>query len=283
MTTFELLELSLLASGGLCAGILAGFLGIGGGTVLVPFLVALAYQPVQAVATSSLAIIVTATSASMQNWLMGTLSFQRVIYLGLPALVTAPVGAFVANYVKPYILLFGFGLFLVLNIFLVEVRKRIVSDEEGAASRDGATPTTRETQGMHQPFNPVLARLLTGSTAGLMAGMFGIGGGVIMVPLQIVLLGETIKAAIQTSLGVIVITAISACVGHGLQNPDNLLLLPGLVLGMGGLVGSQISTRLLPRLPDEVVTIVFRCFLALMAIYILWQAWNSYRLALLLQ
>lgn len=268
MATFDLLELSLLAGGGLLAGILAGFLGIGGGTVLVPFLVALAYKPVEAVATSSLAIIVTATSGSVQNWLMGTLSFQRVIYLGLPALVTAPVGAYVANYVKPYILLFGFGLFLLLNIFLVEVRKRIVSDEEGA---------------MQQPFNPVLARIFTGSTAGLMAGMFGIGGGVIMVPLQIVLLGETIKVAIQTSLGVIVITAIAACVGHGLQNPDNLLLLPGLVLGMGGLVGTQISTRFLPRLPDEVVTIAFRCFLALMAIYILWKAWISYQLALLLQ
>ncbi|MBC6420519.1 MAG: sulfite exporter TauE/SafE family protein [Hormoscilla sp. SP5CHS1] len=265
MTTLELLELSLLAGGGLLAGILAGFLGIGGGTVLVPFLVALAYQPVQAVATSSLVILVTATSGSMQNWLMGTLSFQRVIYLGLPALLTAPVGAYVANYLKPYILLLGFGLFLVLNIFLVEVRKRITSDEEGA---------------MHQPFDPILARILTGSTAGLIAGMFGVGGGVIMVPLQIVLLGETIKVAIQTSLGVIAIAATSACVGHFLQNPDNLLLLPGLVLGMGGLVGAQISTRFLPRLPDEVITIAFRSFLAIMAIYILWEAWNSYRLGL---
>lgn len=265
MTTLELLELSLLAGGGLLAGILAGFLGIGGGTVLVPLLVYLNYTPVQAVATSSLSMIVTATSGSVQNWLMGTLSFQRVIYLGLPVLLTAPVGASVANYVESCILLLGFGLFLVLNIFLVEVRKRITSDEEGA---------------MHQPFNPILARILTGSTAGLMAGMFGVGGGVIMVPLQIVLLGETIKVAIQTSLGVIAIAATSACVGHFLQNPDNLLLLPGLVLGMGGLVGAQISTRFLPRLPDEVITIAFRSFLAIMAIYILWEAWNSYRLGL---
>jgi len=275
MTTFNLLELLRLAGGGLFAGILAGFLGIGGGTVLVPLLVSMGYAPVQAVATSSLAIIVTATSGSMQNWLMGTLSFQRVIYLGLPALVTAPVGTYVANYVRPDILLFGFGLFLLLNIFLVEVRKRILSDAEGPLSPGPSIPER------HQPFDPVLARILTGSTAGLMAGMFGVGGGVIMVPLQIILLGETIKVAIQTSLGAIVITAISACVGHGLQNPDNLLLLPGLVLGLGGLVGSQISTRLLPKLPDEVVTIAFRSFLALMAIYILWEAWNSYMLALL--
>lgn len=280
MVTINWLELLQLAGGGLFAGILAGFLGIGGGTVLVPLLLSIGYAPVQAVATSSLAIIVTATSGSMQNWLMGTLSFQRVIYLGLPALLTAPVGAYVANYVKPYILLCGFGLFLVLNIFLVEVRKRIVRDEEGALSSGTASPgnaTTRGAPARHQPFDPVLARILTGSTVGLMAGMFGIGGGVIMVPMQIVLLGETIKVAIQTSLGVIVITAIAACVGHGLQNPDNLLLLPGLVLGMGGVVGTQISTRFLPRLSDRVVTIVFRIFLALMAIYILWQAWSNFQ------
>ena len=51
-----------IAVGGLFSGILAGFLGIGGGTVLVPLLVALGYTPIQAVATSALAITITALS-----------------------------------------------------------------------------------------------------------------------------------------------------------------------------------------------------------------------------
>lgn len=61
----------ILATGGLFSGILAGLLGIGGGTVLVPLLVTLGYAPIQAVATSSLAILVTSISGSIQNWRMG--------------------------------------------------------------------------------------------------------------------------------------------------------------------------------------------------------------------
>ena len=49
-----------LAISGFCSGILASFLGIGGGIVLVPLLVALGYAPIQAVATSTLAIAITA-------------------------------------------------------------------------------------------------------------------------------------------------------------------------------------------------------------------------------
>jgi uncharacterized membrane protein YfcA len=58
-------SLVTLAGSGLFAGILAGFLGIGGGTVLVPLLVSVGYTPVQSVATSSLSIVVTAFSGSI--------------------------------------------------------------------------------------------------------------------------------------------------------------------------------------------------------------------------
>ena len=64
-------NLLILGIGGLASGILAGFLGIGGGTVMVPILVALGYQPIQGVATSALAITIIATSGTLQNWRMG--------------------------------------------------------------------------------------------------------------------------------------------------------------------------------------------------------------------
>ena len=54
------LQFLLLTFSGIFTGILAGFFGIGGGTVLVPLLIALGYTPLQAVATSSLAIAITA-------------------------------------------------------------------------------------------------------------------------------------------------------------------------------------------------------------------------------
>ncbi|MCU0545714.1 MAG: sulfite exporter TauE/SafE family protein [Oscillatoriaceae cyanobacterium Prado104] len=274
-------ELLILGAAGLVAGILAGFLGIGGGTVLVPLLVALRYSPVQAVATSSLSIVITAISGSFQNWRMGYLSFSQVAGIGFPAVITAQIGVYLAGIFPAYLLLVTFGLLLWLNIYLIEVRKRLTAQKETDRDRaegenNNGAEAIANPQLSHNSnilFNPIFARFSTGSAAGLLAGLFGVGGGLIMVPLQIVLLGENIKRAIQTSLGVIVITAISAVVGHAAAG--NVQWSEGLILGVGGLLGAQISTRFLPRLPDRIVSLAFRSFLAILSIYIFWQAWQA--------
>jgi uncharacterized protein len=253
--------LILLGIAGLGSGILAGFLGIGGGTVLVPILVALGKEPVYAVATSSLAIVITSISGSYQNWRMGYLDLKRVSYMGFPAVVTSQMGVYLAEKFPPHILLASFGLLLLTNIYLVGLRKRVVAQ-------------SKEEEPHAPKSNLFLPTVSTGGAAGLLAGLFGVGGGVIMVPLQILLLGESIKVAIQTSLGVIVITAISASVGHALRG--NVLFLEGILLGMGGFVGAQISTRILPKLPEQIVSSAFRSTLALLAVYIFWQAWIKY-------
>ena len=277
-------ELLILAAAGLFAGILAGFLGIGGGTVLVPLLVALNYAPVQAVATSSLSIVITAISGSFQNWRMGYLSLTQVAGIGVPAVITAQVGVYLAGIFPPPLLLVTFGLLLWLNIYLVEVRKRLTAKNLVEEVRKNPQlpitnyplPITNDQlpKDSNVLVNPIFARIATGSAAGLLAGLFGVGGGVIMVPLQILLLGESIKTAIQTSLGVIVITAISATAGHAARG--NVLWVVGLILGGGGLLGVQVSTRFLPRLSDRVVSLAFRSLLAILSIYVFWQAWQKF-------
>ena len=247
----------ILVGFGLFSGSLAGLLGIGGGTVLVPMIVALGYVPAKAVATSSLVIFVTALSGSIQNYLMGKIGWQKVLLLGLPSLLTAQIGAFFVNKIPPNILLFSFGVLLIVNIFLALLRKRLIKRKVGVKN-----PSK----------NPLLVRIFTGSAAGLLAGLFGVGGGIIMVPLQMLLLAENIKTAIQTSLGVIVLTSLSACIGHAYQG--NVLWIQGLVLGFGGLLGAQISTRFLPKLPDRVVGWCFNLLLITLAIYTFWKAFN---------
>ena len=250
------MNLLILVGLGLFSGLLAGILGIGGGTVLVPIIKSLGYTPVQAVATSSLAIIMTSFSGSLQNWRAGNLNLRRVVLLGLPSLLTAQLGVKLASEIAPHILLTSFASFLLFNIFLSQLRKKVVSKGD------------RQEQLLD---NPLLARLFTGGTAGFLAGLFGIGGGVILVPLQMVLLGEKIKTAIQTSLGVIVITSISACIGHASRG--NILWMPGIILGSGGLIGAQISTRFLPKLPDKFVVTSFNVLLGLLSAYIFYQAY----------
>jgi len=248
-------DIWLLAGGGLFSGLLAGLLGIGGGTVLVPIIITVGYTPVQAVATSSLAIVLTALSGSIQNYRMGYLDLNRIWSLGFSAIITAQLGAYIATGLPDNQLLIAFGILLLANIGLASWRKKLVQQED---------PSQQQTR------NQTLARIATGGIAGFFAGLFGIGGGVIMVPLQMVLLGESIKVAIQTSLGVIVITSVSATLGHAWQG--NVLFLQGLVLGLGGLAGAQLSTRYLPKLPDRAIRFGFYTLLALLAVYTFWQA-----------
>ena len=120
-------EVVILILSGLGSGLLAGVLGIGGGTVLVPLLLAFDYTSLQAIATSSLAIVITSSAGSIQNWRMGYLDFQRVILLGIPALITTQFGVLVANRIPEFILLTAFACMLIFNIFLSNLRRQLVT------------------------------------------------------------------------------------------------------------------------------------------------------------
>ncbi len=248
-----------LLVGGFFSGLLAGLLGIGGGIILVPFLSFLNYQYGPAVGTSSLAIVITSMAGSFQNWLNGYLSWKKVIFLGLPGTIAAFLGAYIIGQTPQYILYFCFGVLLLINIYLSNLRQKLATQSQAS---------------LNPKLNPTVARILTGSGAGLLSGIFGVGGGVIMVPLQMLLLGEKIKVAIQTSLGAIMITSISACLGHYEQG--NIVFLEGIFLGFGGLVGVQISSHFLPKLPDKVVGICFNSLLVILACYFFFRAYTNF-------
>lgn len=243
---------TILIVSGLGAGLLAGLLGIGGGTVLFPILLALGYSPLQAVSTSSLAIVITASSGSFQNWRMGFVDRDRILMMGIPALIAAQLGVLLSEQLPDRWLLIGFGLMMLFNIYLTSLLQQLIRPPSDPGSSYGPKPQTK--------LAAAVARILTGCLAGGIAGLLGIGGGAIMVPLQMLLLQEPIKRAIQTSLGVVVLTALSSTLGHGLQG--NVQWLAGLILGGGGLLGVQGSTRLLPGLPDALVGKLFRLFFA---------------------
>jgi uncharacterized protein len=240
----------ILVLGGLVSGLLAGILGIGGGSVLVPLMVYLGFSPINAIGTSSLAILLTSLSGSIQNWRMGHIDWRKISLLGLPALLAAQLGAALAQYIPAHWLMFGFATLMLTNIYLVSLKQRLID------VKSSQPDTTRR---------KLLSNTVTGILAGLVAGLVGVGGGAIMVPLQMLLLGETIKIAIQTSLGVVVLTAISATIGHSING--HVLFSQGLILGIGGLLGAQFGTRYLPKLPDTIVSNLFRSTLFLISIY----------------
>lgn len=249
-----------LAFGGLFAGVLSGILGIGGGFIIVSLMLALEYHVTKAIATSSLVIIMNSSAGSFYNWRMGYLDLTRAIYLGIPAAIFGPLGAYATGIIPEHVLLVILAFFMLVNIGLIRLKKSLAAKQKHSDARVA---------------NPIFARVFTGGIAGFLAGLLGIGGGAIMVPLQMLLLNEDIKIAVRTSLAAIVAATVSSCVVH--ISRGNVLFVPGLILGISGMLGSQLGTRMLPKLPDSLVSKIFISFLGMMALFNLWKAWVSYQ------
>lgn len=103
-----------------------------------------------------------------------------------------------------------------------------------------------------------------GLTAGLLSGLFGVGGGTVIVPLLVLLLGFNQRLAAGTSLGAIVPTASVGVISYALS--DSVAWIPALLLAGGAVVGAQIGTRLLPRVSQTVLRWIFVGFLALVIV-----------------
>lgn len=131
--------------------------------------------------------------------------------------------------------------------------------------------TTSRPDPAREPYSVrrVLAMLLVGGLGGLLSGAFGVGGGTIMVPLMIWLLGFDQRRAAATSLAAIVPTAIAGSIGY-LVNGE-LDLVAALLIAAGGIAGSLIGTKLLRTLPLGWLRWMFIVLLVLVAVRMLFE------------
>lgn len=105
-----------------------------------------------------------------------------------------------------------------------------------------------------QPFL-VLQVLGIGFAAGLLSGFFGVGGGIILVPLILLVLGADQHTAHATSLAAIFLIAVSGVVGYAVSGEVDLAT--GVAIGVGGLVGGTVGARAMHRMSVPVLQGVF--------------------------
>ena len=108
---------------------------------------------------------------------------------------------------------------------------------------------------------------ICGTAAGLFSGLFGVGGGVVIVPLLILWLGYGEREATGTSLGAIIIIASVAALTHGAYG--NLHVEDGLLIGIPAVGGVLAGTALQQRVSPRVVSIGFALLLVVSAIDLL--------------
>ena len=103
-----------------------------------------------------------------------------------------------------------------------------------------------------------------GLMAGLLSGMFGVGGGTVIVPLLVLLVGFDQRRAAGTSLAAIVPTATIGVISYAVLG--DVAWLPAAILAVGAIVGAQIGTRLLPRVSQRVLRWGFVAFLLVVVV-----------------
>ncbi len=117
---------------------------------------------------------------------------------------------------------------------------------------------------VHGRENPRLTLALIGTAAGAFSGLFGVGGGTVIVPLLIVLFAYTPRLATGTSLAAIVGVAALAALAQGAYG--NVHALTALVLALPATVGVLVGTTVQQRLPQQAISYVFAALLILVAI-----------------
>jgi len=248
---------------GTITGTLSGLLGIGGGLLMVPILTLFGLPLVQATATSLIGVLLSALSGSVQNLRTRSLNWRVSGLLALFGVFTAQVGAWLGDRLPDAWLALAFAALLLFTIYLMNLRRQLQQREASSLNHPAVAPGSPVPAPTPPLQLPSIAGI--GLLAGVLSGLFGVGGGVVMVPLQTLFLNETIKSAVRTSLGAIVPIAISGLAQHAWNG--NVLWIPGLCLGLGGIFGAQVGTRLLPKLSDGTVNQLFRLFLIALAVY----------------
>lgn len=244
---------AITALGSLIVGVLGGAFGVGGGIFLVPLLVWTGLRPVEAVGVSLFCVIGTSVGASSVALKNGEANLGLSLLLE-PFLLIGAVGAgLVATRVSDAALLDAFAALLVLIAASLLLRGRFaapaVAPTGGEGLFDGVSSGA--------PYRPQRLRVVPGAmiAAGVAAGLFGIGGGALVVPLLAQVVRVPMRAATATSTVSLMVTAGAAGAVHLAHGTVPLASVAWALLGVipGGLIGARLQSRL----PDRAIRVVF--------------------------
>ncbi len=267
----------LLGLGGM-VGVLSGMFGVGGGFLMTPLLFFIGIPPAVAVATEANQIVASSFSGVLAHFRRRTVDFKMGFILQIGGLIGAALGVVVFNYLKAlgqvdllvtlcYVVFLGVVGVLMFIESLNAIRK--------ARKAGGSPPPKRRQRGwVHAlPFKmrfrtsglyiSVIPPIIVGICVGILAAIMGVGGGFIMVPAMIYILGMPTKVVVGTSLFQIILVTAFTTMLHATTNYTVDIVLAVLLL-VGGVIGAQIGTRIGVKMKAEQL----RILLALMVIVV---------------
>lgn len=278
---------------GVAIGILSGMLGIGGGTVMVPlFRLAFGLDPLAATATSLFSIIPTSLAGLSKHLRNGTCIPRIGLICGFAGACASPLGVLAATHSPNWAVMGGTSLvigyssitMLRRGIAAVRAERAAAAASPSKAAGAGADATASKaadacaggvkdaegarssTEAAHaaMTMRTVAAMIAIGLIAGFMGGYVGVGGGFIMVPLFISVLGISMREASGTSLVAVCILAVPGVIEQALLG--NVHVSVGLAIAVGSMPGSILGASLVKRIPESALRLLFASFLLVVAV-----------------
>ena len=209
---------------GFAAGLLGSIIGLGGGIIIVPVLTFFGFSPALAASNSIFAVFSNAIASSISYAKQRRIEYSIGLKLGLLSIPGTIVGAFVSSEITPSIFKILFALILISASIYIFSKRKIEQKNYNLSKQ--------------------IMILAIGASffAGIISGLFGVGGGIIFVPLMVVAMGLSMKNAAPTSQFILLFASASALVTHTiLGHPD---FYQALLLAIGAFVGGLVGARL---------------------------------------
>ena len=243
---------------GLVAGTFSALFGVGGGIVTVPLLVALAAMPTRlATGTSLAAIVVTALAGTILYGFEDELHVGLAFLVGLPAVVGVVAGTAVQQRLPLRALSLGFAALLTgLGLWLL-------LGDGGEAVAGGSVDIDALA---------VTAAIGAGLVAGLLAGLFGVGGGILFVPVLVALGLGQLEAEATSLLAVLPTVAVGAWRQHGY---GNVLPRAAVVVGVASILGVWAGVALATAADELLLRRLFALLLVGVAAQLAWRCRRS--------
>jgi uncharacterized membrane protein YfcA len=250
----ELLIALAAVAAGFAAGMLSALLGIGGAVVTTPVVRLLGATPVEAIGSTVPAIVPGAISGAWRYAREGMVEWRLALTLGCTGAVTAVAGALISDVVPGRLLMV-----LTATVMLWAGLSVVLKVRRGTGAPDDGDTVDEPGAGRSLPMVGLL-----GAVAGFVAGLLGVGGGIVLVPVLTGPLRIPIRRSVASSLVAVAIFQIPALATHTWLGHVNWAL--ALPLMVGVIPGAQVGARMTVASSDRTIRILFGVLIVVLAI-----------------
>jgi len=259
---------------GVLIGLVLGLTGAGGSIFAVPLLILLLSLPVnEAVGIALGAVAISALYGTVNNWRYKTILWVPALILAVCGALLAPLGKWLGNQVSDTLLVSAFSV-LAIVIALRMWQQTIKHPEQARVVRSGKIsegellkPVCRVSPtGQFKWRLPCVGSLVLGGlVVGLLTGLFGVGGGFLIVPLLLFLIQVSMQQAVGTSLLIITVVSGAGFISYAATSSELDWQLLGL-LSAGGLLGMFVGNLVGHKIAGPQLQRVFAASLVVVAV-----------------